>query len=312
MKKIVAFLLIFVFFFFLFKNTINASCWFEEKCNKRNWNGGCKVRKYCDPTITPTDAADYCDSLVISTKTLNPNESLKLTAKAKSSDIRTFSYRFYNLDNDNKPIKFKIGTTTQEYRETIVNNFTSDTNTITVNFDQLDKKDMNWLSPVYGNPKPKNIKVAAYFTDSNNKISKNDAKCEVTFKLNTVDPTPTPNPLCICSTANVCTTYCIFDKFSIQNETNPVFSYQTVIGCNYSNFQSPPTTDQKNKWCRSYYRTKGDADGDGEVNFIDYFYYVAARSGAKLPPNIMPDFNGDNFISDIDKNIVIKSLKLKK
>lgn len=270
------------------------------------------------PTPNPEEAAtpptignaDYCESLKISKLTLGPSEDLTITAKAKNSDIKTFSYRFYNIDNANKPIKFKIGSVVKDYTRTITNPFTSDVNTITVNFSQMDRNDMNWVSAVYGNPKPKNIKVAAYFTDLNNKTSKNDAKCEVTFVSNSIDPTPTPNSLCTCSSANVCNVkYCKFDQFPIPTGTNPAFTYPASKNCGYSNFQSVPSADQKNAWCKSYYRTKGDANGDGKATLIDYFYYVAARSGAKTPPNIIPDFNGDNFISDIDKNIIIKSLK---
>lgn len=270
------------------------------------------------PTPNPEEAAtpptigtaDYCESLTISTSTLSSGGSLTITAKAKNSNIKTFSYRFYNTDNANKTIKFKVGTATPDYTRTIANAFTSNTNTITVNFSQMDRNDMNWASEVYGNPKPKNIKVAAYFTDLNNITSKNDTKCEVTFVSKSIDPTPTPNSLCTCSTANVCNaTYCKFDRFPTPTGTGPAFTYPAALNCGYSNFQSAPTVDQKNAWCRSYYRTKGDANGDGKANLFDYFYYVAARSGAKVPANVMPDFNGDNFISDIDRNIIIKSLK---
>lgn len=274
------------------------------------------------PTATPTPnpeeaatppvigTADYCDSLTISSTTLSSGGNLTITAKAKNNNIKTFSYRFYNIENANKAIKFKVGTVIKDYTRTIANNFTSSTNTITVNFSQMDRSDMNWLDPVYGYQKPKKIKVAAYFTDLGNLTSKNDVKCEVTFTSKSIDPTPTPNTLCTCSTANVCNaTYCKFDRFPTPTGTVKSFTYPAAINCGYSNFQSAPSTDQKNIWCRSYYRTKGDANGDGKANLLDYFYYVAARSGAKIPVNVMPDFNGDNFISDIDKNIIIKSLK---
>jgi len=269
------------------------------------------------PTPDPEEATtppaigtdDYCESLTISTTTLNPGGSLTITAKAKNSNIKTYSYRFYNVDNANKTIKFKVGTTTRDYTRTVVNSFTGNNNTITVNFSQMDRNDMNWVSTVYGNQKPKNIKVAAYFTDLNDRTSKNDTKCEVIFVSKSIDPTPTSNPLCKCST-NVCNaTYCKFDQFPTPTGTGPAFTYPAAKSCGYSNFQSVPTADQKDAWCRSYYRTKGDANGDGKATLIDYFYYVAARSGAKVPPNIIPDFNGDNFISDIDRNIIIKSLK---
>lgn len=273
------------------------------------------------PTLTPTPVnpeekitpppigtADYCESLTISKTTLNVGEDLTITAKAKNSNIKTFSYRFYNIDNDNKTIKFKIGTVIKEYTRTITNSFTTNSNTITINFSQFNRRDLNWINPVYGNRKPKNIKVAAFFTDLNNKTSKKDAKCEVSFYVNTIDPTPTPNPNCKCITNNVCNNYCKFDQFPVPTGKTPAFTYPLTKKCGYSNFSSPPTTDQKNAWCKRYYRTKGDADGDGKATFLDYFYYKTARLGIKLPPDINPDFNGDDFISDIDRNIIIKSL----
>ncbi len=275
------------------------------------------------PTLTPTPTpvnqeeiinpppignSDYCESLTISKTTLNPGEDLTVTSKAKNSNIKTFSYRFYNIDNNNKAIKFRIGTVIKEYTRTITNSFTTNSNTIIVNFSQFDRSDLNWTSPVYGNPKPKNIKLAAFFTDLNNKTSKKDKKCEVNFYVNTIDPTPTPNLNCKCNTNNVCNNYCRFDKFPPSKDKNLTYSYPDVIKCNYTNLTTSATSDQKNAWCRRYYRTKGDADGDGKATFLDYFYYKTARLGIKLPPDINPDFNGDNFISDSDRNIVIKSI----
>lgn len=275
------------------------------------------------PTLTPTPTPNleetttppaigtkaYCQGAIISSSSLSSGGSLTVTATANNSNIKTFSYRFYNMDNSGAAIKFKIGTTNLLYTRTIANSFTSSSNTITVTFPQLDRNDLNWSSPIYGNPKPKNIKVSAFFTDLANATSKNEAACEVRFTANTIDPTPTPNANCKCpSNANVCnTTYCKFDKHTT---TGTNITYPASIGCGTINiFQSAPTADQNDAWCRRYYRTKGDANGDGKATFLDYFYYVAARVGGKVPANINPDFNGDNFISDIDKDIIIKSLK---
>jgi len=117
-------------------------------------------------------------------------------------------------------------------------------------------------------------------------------------------PTPTDNPNCKCNALKNCTTQCQFDKFS------DVTTYSNTIKCGLadSGFQTVPTADNKNSWCRVEKRTKGDADGDGSVTFKDYFYYVTAKLGFKIPPTINPDFNGDNVVDTKDREIIIKSL----
>jgi hypothetical protein len=274
------------------------------------------------PTTTPTPTPNpeeiaappaigtktYCQGTTISSTNLNSGGSLMITSTANNANIKTFSYRFYNMDNAGTAIKFKIGTTNLIYTRTIVNSYTSSSNTITINFPQLDRNDLAWNSPVYGNPKPKHVKVAAYFTDASNATSTNDTKCETTFTVYTVDPTPTPNVNCKCTSSNVCNaTYCKFDKHTT---TGTNITYASSQGCAISGiFQTAPTVDQKNVWCQRYFITKGDANGDGKATLIDYFYYVVARFGAKVPPTINPDFNGNDLIDDNDKEIIIKSLK---
>jgi len=250
---------------------------------------------------------DYCQAVTISGSNLTLGGNLTLTATANTTNIKTFSYRFYNMDNAGTAIKFKIGASTPVYTRTITKSFTGSSDTITITFPQLDRNDLAWVSPVYGNPKPKHIKVAAYFTDASNATSKNASACEVTFTAATVDPTPTPNVNCKCA-SNVCNaTYCKFDKHTTAGTT---ITYATSQGCGISGvFQTAPTDDQKNAWCKRYFLTKGDANGDGKATFYDYFYYVAARFGGKVPPTVNPDFNGNNLIDDIDKEIIIKSLK---
>jgi hypothetical protein len=55
-------------------------------------------------------------------------------------------------------------------------------------------------------------------------------------------------------------------------------------------------------------RTKGDSDGNGNASLKDYFYYVAAKFGAKIPPTVNPDFNGDDKVDEKDGEIIIKSI----
>lgn len=118
-------------------------------------------------------------------------------------------------------------------------------------------------------------------------------------------PTPTDNPNCKCNSLKNCTTQCQFDKFS------DVTTYSNTIKCGLADtvFQTAPTADNKTGWCRAEKRTKGDADGDGTVTFKDYFYYVTAKLGFKIPATVNPDFNGDDAVNAEDGVIIIKSLK---
>ena len=119
-----------------------------------------------------------------------------------------------------------------------------------------------------------------------------------------VPPTATPVPGCLCSTNGVCAAVCSFDKF------DPPVTYTDPIKCNLSTslFATDPSEDNKTSWCQATKRTKGDADGNGVVNNADYFYYVAAVNGGKIPATVNPDFNGDGEVGAADRTIIIKSL----
>jgi len=68
-------------------------------------------------------------------------------------------------------------------------------------------------------------------------------------------------------------------------------------------YQSTPSETDKLNWCKYYLRVKGDANGDGVVNFLDYFYYVSVKSAAaKIPASINIDFNGDGNIQQFIKS----------
>lgn len=126
-----------------------------------------------------------------------------------------------------------------------------------------------------------------------------------TTTIYTTDLIPTPNPACVCTTGDVCANVCFYDKYASG------VTYNSPIKCGLSSsiFSNAPTAVNKNNWCRYYLKTKGDANGDGKVNMMDYFYYVAASFGAKLPPSVNVDLNGDGFISSIDRAILVKTLK---
>lgn len=116
--------------------------------------------------------------------------------------------------------------------------------------------------------------------------------------------TPPVDPACVCAD-NTCSASCTFDKFTDVNYNNP-------IKCSQDNtvFISTPTTDDKNGWCQSTLRTKGNANGpdDTNIDMTDYYYYVAAINGGKIPTAVNVDFDGDGIISTLDRAIVVRSL----
>lgn len=118
-----------------------------------------------------------------------------------------------------------------------------------------------------------------------------------------------PDPNCTCNTGTVannetCSNICPFAKFGDVPYTNP-------IKCSLpgSIFSSPPV--DKNIWCNRSMRTKGDADGINGINSTDYFYYVSAVNGGKIPLAVNPDFNGDGEVGASDRAIIVKSLEPK-
>jgi hypothetical protein len=134
--------------------------------------------------------------------------------------------------------------------------------------------------------------------------------------VGSVFPTSTPKPQtantntvvsnCLCNTDGTCAAVCTFDKFAA-----PV-TYIDPIKCSLSDsfFATIPSTANKTSWCQITKRTKGDADGSGIVNNTDYFYYVAAVNGGKIPATVNPDFNGDGEVGASDRVIIVASLNL--
>lgn len=273
------------------------------------------------PTATPTTppnqpwsinpvnpgTVDLCQAMTLSDTNLKQGESLTVTSTSSNSDIISFGWWLYNMDNlDNagkpKPIKFVSGTTKVagviKTKEVAGNDAT-----LTIDFADVNRKDFNWN---YYMPRPKRIRVDGYFKKTGTTAwSKFDSDCSKVFNAATNDPTPTPNPNCKCNTSNSCTTACFFDKYTTG------VTYAGTIKCNApGSYSSDPTAAQKNQFCQNYLRTKGDANGDGKVTILDYFYYAAGSVfGAKLPPITNIDFNGDGSVSSADKTILMKTLK---
>lgn len=121
----------------------------------------------------------YCQSAVISGSQLFPGGFLNITSTANTSNIQTFSYLFFNLDNpyspgNPKPISFEQNT---NFTKTVTRENPTDTASITVSFGELDKPDLNWNSQ-----KPRRIQVNAYFTDLQGNFSQADPNCVVQFE----------------------------------------------------------------------------------------------------------------------------------
>lgn len=272
------------------------------------------LNTYAADTALPVSVTlgtdDLCASSTVSDTTLNQGGSLTITTTANTSDIVSFGWWFYNLDNldaSNNPKAIKFATAASaagvDYSVTKDLTISQKTYILTVNFDDINKKDLNWN---YYLSKPKRIRVDAYFKKAGSTTwSKFNANCVAKFNAATVDPTPTPNPSCVCSAANTCATACFYDKYATG------VTYASPMKCDLGAgiFSSAPTATNKNNWCRAYLRTRGDANGDGYVNMLDYFYYVTAINGGKLPPSVNIDFNGDGVVSSADKDILVKYIK---
>ena len=126
-------------------------------------------------------------------------------------------------------------------------------------------------------------------------------------------PTRTPTPTgvnlaCVCGATNTCHSSCDFNEFTTIEL--PGVSYANPIKCllPVTLFNAAPVAARKTDWCRRPQKTKGDATGDDRITLHDYFYYVSARYGAKIPQSINPDFNGDGAVNNLDRLIIIKSL----
>ncbi len=113
----------------------------------------------------------------------------------------------------------------------------------------------------------------------------------------TTIPTPTISLGCQCI-SDVCLTDCLFDY------NDQVISYIKPPKCSLSAnlFSTPPTSEEKQGWCKTL-RVKGDADGNGVVDNVDYLYYVAVVFGGKIPAQVNPDFNGDGNVGRLDLDI---------
>ncbi len=116
-----------------------------------------------------------------------------------------------------------------------------------------------------------------------------------------VSPTQSPpaiNPKCICNNNNICTSQCTFDKFQ-------KVSYPSQIKCVTS---SSATKEEKTSFCQRPERLIGDVNGDRQVNYLDYFYYVQAAGGGQVPVSVNADVNGNGRVDQNDSAIILMNL----
>ncbi len=273
-------------------------------CATQDYPGHCSKPAAPPPTNTPTPARPaLCQSATISKTTLDSGESLTITSTANTNQIKTFTYGFYNKDNlypapngTPKPIYF-ITNTHYVIAQQVQN--PTNTYTVTINFSDIDKSDLNWNSQ-----KPRDIQVNAYFTNTQNQFSLPEVACVVSFTVSAAGPTATPTPTptnvpgCSCS-ANLCADVCPVNQTANRFTDLTNVGYTTPMKCSlpaWINFSSAPTDTNKNAWCNDAARGKGG----GNSKTIDYFYYVRAVLRAPLPPAVNVDFNGDGTIDGND------------
>jgi hypothetical protein len=202
---------------------------------------------------------NYCQSASISTNTLGPGQSLTITSTANNNKITKFTYAFYNLDNLNGPNDPKSIMFSKDKIYTVVKSV-SPTNkqTITVNYADLDKPDLNW-----GGKKPTKIQVNAYFSTGSD-FSLPAAPCVVKFNLRprstriAITPTPTT-------------------KLPTATPIPPTIT--------------PTPTNIPTPSCSK--KTSGDANCDGLINGADLTIWKCQAAGQTNcgQPNLAADFD---------------------
>lgn len=111
-------------------------------------------------------------------------------------------------------------------------------------------------------------------------------------------PVPTQPATCVCKADDSCDSSCL--SFSTPSAALKC-TRESVIG---------PTPDQaaKNLYCKRYYRTSGDVDGNNKIDSLDYFYYVRVVNGGQVPADINADVNGDGVVSPSDRAIIVQNI----
>lgn len=162
---------------------------------------------------------------------------------------------------------------------------------------------------------PKIVCAARFYTASNQPAGPVQYQTvTLTGQTSVSTPTPTPTPTltptatpvttnCVCQGDGFCSSTCTFERHATG------VSYNSQIKCRPNNNiiygNNNPAPDN---FCQRNLRTKGDADGISGVDILDYVYWLRASRGARIPPSVNPDFNGDGVIDDTDRDIWKRSL----
>lgn len=111
-------------------------------------------------------------------------------------------------------------------------------------------------------------------------------------------PIPSQPDSCICKTDDMCDGSCL-----------SVASSSGTLKCSRESAIGPtPEASVKNSFCKRYYRSSGDIDGNNKIDTLDYFYYLRVVNGGQVPTEVNADVNGDGLVSPSDRAIVVQSI----
>jgi len=141
-------------------------------------------------TPTPSQYTELCKNVTTSSSVLTSSAPITITATGSSSTMKRFIFGFYNKDNPFSPgnpksIYFSANTAYVITKDVSPTN----TQTITVSYQDIHKPDLNWGSGI-----PKNIQVNAFFVDTNNHYSGAVPACVTSFTVATPSLSPTKTP----------------------------------------------------------------------------------------------------------------------
>lgn len=134
---------------------------------------------------------------------------------------------------------------------------------------------------------------------SNNTTS--DSCERLTFNPTISPPAPPPDKNCVCQANNTCTPACALNGNKLSSQAS---KYSDPIKCSLDIgvTVTAPTQANKDAWCNTAKRTKGDANNDGAIDTTDYTLWLRATNGGRIPTDRNPDFSGDGEVgrSDLD------------
>ena len=127
-------------------------------------------------------------------------------------------------------------------------------------------------------------------------------------------PTPTNTPGCNCNTANnTCTSICPVNQPANYwtGAAAAEITYTNPMKCAPPNNSYVNTTGiNKDSFCNSVLRPKGDVNRDGRVDFInDYMNYIRLFVGGKIEKTYNPDVDGNGLVTPDDGTIIRSNMQ---